>query len=244
MHYSYNSDFILENNTPFFESDFERSIKLIFCGPNPINEDEEDEVNYLDYNDKRYFKSNNGNNIIPNKDDNDKEYLYPKNPFYKSQKLIADIDIKEDKPKINLDEEKENDSYQNSLLSKESKVISNDQKETSKVTLTKSLSSTNDFQKITEKKKNLFELDNFKGYNLFHPGGKEPLYESLKNEIQDIEKIFPNNHSILCKFKVKKKNQQITRRKHHKSVKRKLKPDNIRKKNKISLFQINTLANK
>ena len=67
--------------------------------------------------------------------------------FYKSQKLI-DIDIKEDKPKINLDEEKENDSYQNSLLSKESKVISNDQKETSKVTLTKSLSSTNDFQKI------------------------------------------------------------------------------------------------
>ena len=181
MHYSYNSDFILENNTPFFESDFERSIKLIFCGPNPINEDEEDEVNYLNYNDKRYFKSNNVNNIIPNKDDNDKEYLYPKNPFYKSQKLIADIDIKEDKPKINLDEEKENDSYQNSLLSKESKVISNDQKETSKVTLTKSLSSTNDFQKITEKKKNLFELDNFKGYNLFQPGRKEPIYESLKN---------------------------------------------------------------
>ena len=237
MHYSYNSDFIYENNTPFFESDFERSIKLIFCGPNPINEDEEDEVNYLNYNDKRYFISNNGNNIIPNKDDNDKEYLYPKNPFYKSQKLIADIDIKEDKPKINLDEEKENDSYQNSLFSKESKVISNDQKETSKVTLTKSLSSTNDFQKITEKKKNLFELDNFKGYNLFHPGGKEPLYESLKNEIQDIEKIFPNNHSILCKFKVKKKNQQITRRKHHKSVKRKLKPDNIRKKIKSRFFK-------
>ena len=82
MYYSYNSDFIYENNTSFFESDFERSIKLIFCGPNPINEDEEDEVNYLNNNDKRYFKSNNGNNIIPNKDDNDKEYLYPKNPFF------------------------------------------------------------------------------------------------------------------------------------------------------------------
>ena len=124
-----------------------------------------------------------------------------------------------------------------SILPKESKSISNDIKENSKITITKSLSSTNDFQKITEKRKNLFELDNFKGYNLFHPGGKEPFYESLKNEIQDFEKMYTNNHSVLCKFKVKKKNQQITRRKRHKSVKRKLKPDNIRKKIKSRFFK-------
>ena len=237
MHYSYNSDFILENNTSFLESDFERSVKLIFCGSNPINEDEEDEVNYLDCYDKRYFITNIGNNFIPNKDDNDKEFLYPKNPFYKSQKLPANIEVKDEHPMINLDENKENDSHPKSIHSKESKIISNEQKETSKFTLTKSLSSTNDFQKITEKKKNLFELDNFKGYNLFHPGGKEPFYESLKNEIQDFEKIYPINHSMLCKFKVKKKNQQITRRKRHKSVKRKLKPDNIRKKIKSRFFK-------
>ena len=42
---------------------------------------------------------------------------------------------------------------------------------------------------------------------------------------------------MLCKFKVKKKNQQITRRKRHKSVKRKLKPDNIRKKIKSRFFK-------
>ena len=237
MHYSYNSDFILENNTTFSESDFERSVKLIFCGPNPINEDEEDEVNYLECYDKRYFISNNGNNFIPNKDDYDKEYLYPKNPFYKSQKLLANSEVREDHQKINLDEDKEKDCHPMSIHSKESKVVSNEQKETSKFTCTKSLSSTNDFQKMTEKKKNLFELDNFKGYNLFHPGGKEPFYEGLKNEIQDFEKICPTNHSVLCKFKVKKKNQQITRRKRHKSVKRKLKPDNIRKKIKSRFFK-------
>ena len=237
MHYSYNSDFILENNTTFSESDFERSVKLIFCGPNPINEDEEDEVNYLECYDKRYFISNNGNNFIPNKDDYDKEYLYPKNSFYKSQKLLANSGVREDHQKINLDEDKEKDCHPMSIHSKESKVVSNEQKETSKFTCTKSLSSTNDFQKMTEKKKNLFELDNFKGYNLFHPGGKEPFYEGLKNEIQDFEKICPTNHSVLCKFKVKKKNQQITRRKRHKSVKRKLKPDNIRKKIKSRFFK-------
>lgn len=237
MHYSYNSEFILENNTTFFESDFERSVKLIFCGPNPINEDEEDEANYLDCNDKRYFILNNGNNFISNKDDYDKEYLYPNSPFYKTQKSLTNIEFKENLQMINLNEDKEKDSHPISLLSKESKVISNEQKETSKFTLTKSLLSTNDFQKITEKKKNLFELDNFKGYNLFHPGGKEPFYESLKNEIQDFEKIYPNNHSVLCKFKVKKKNQQLTRRKRHKSVKRKLKPDNIRKKIKSRFFK-------
>ena len=237
MHYSYNPDFILENNTTFCESDFERSVKLIFCGPNPINEDEEGEVNYPECYDKRYFNSNNGNNFIPNKDDYDKEYLYPKNSFYKSQKLIANIGIREHQRMINLDENKEKDSHPMSILSKESKVISNEQKENSKFIFTKSLSSTNDFQKITEKKKNLFELDNFKGYNLFHPGGKEPFYESLKNEIQDFEKIYPINLSVPCKFKVKKKNQQMTRRKRHKSVKRKLKPDNIRKKIKSRFFK-------
>ena len=42
---------------------------------------------------------------------------------------------------------------------------------------------------------------------------------------------------MLCKFKVKKKNPQITKRKRHKSIKRKLKPDNIRKKIKSRFFK-------
>jgi len=234
MHYSYNSDFILEDNTTCINQDFGLSCKLIFGESSLINEDDEEEINYDIGLDKRYFILNNGNNIIP-KNDDAQEYKYYMEPTFKSKKFLDNFDDKEDLPMISLDECKENESHPMSLCSKESRVITNDIKESSKIT--KSLSSTNENSKITEKKKNLFELYNFKGFNLFHPGGKEPLYETLKNEIQDFEKIYGNNHSVLCKFKVKKKNQQITRRKRHKSVKRKLKPDNIRKKIKSRFFK-------
>ena len=234
MHYSYNSDFILEDNTTCVNQDFGLSCKLIFGEPSLINEDDEEEINYDIGLDKRYFILNNGNNIIP-KNDDAQEYKYYMEPTFKSKKFLDNFDDKEDLPMISLDECKENESHPMSLCSKESRVITNDIKESSKIT--KSLSSTNENSKITEKKKNLFELYNFKGFNLFHPGGKEPLYETLKNEIQDFEKIYGNNHAVLCKFKVKKKNQQITRRKRHKSVKRKLKPDNIRKKIKSRFFK-------
>ena len=234
MHYSYNSDFILEDNTTCINQDFGLSCKLIFGESSLINEDDEEEINYDIGLDKRYFILNNGNNIIP-KNDDAQEYKYYMEPTFKSKKFLDNFDDKEDLPMISLDECKENESHPMSLCSKESRVITNDIKESSKIT--KSLSSTNENSKITEKKKNLFELYNFKGFNLFHPGGKEPLYETLKNEIQDFEKIYGNNHAVLCKFKVKKKNQQITRRKRHKSVKRKLKPDNIRKKIKSRFFK-------
>ena len=235
MHHSYNSDFILEDNTICTNQDFGLSCKLIFGEPSLINEDDEEEINYDIGLDKRYFILNNGNNIIPKNDDYAHEYKYYMEPTFKSKKFFDDLDDKEEHPMINLDEGKENESLPMSLCSKESRVITKDIRESSKIT--KSLSSTNEHSKITEKKKNLFELYNFNGFNLFHPGGKEPLYETLKNEIQDFEKIYGNNHSVLCKFKVKKKNQQITRRKRHKSVKRKLKPDNIRKKIKSRFFK-------
>jgi hypothetical protein len=122
------------------------------------------------------------------------------------------------------------------LFTNKSQDLTNDKNDFS-CKITKSLSSTSETPKISGKKKNLFELDNFNGFNLFNPGRKEKLYEKLKNEIQDLEKIYGPNNQMLCKFKVKKKNPQITKRKRHKSIKRKLKPDNIRKKIKSRFFK-------
>jgi hypothetical protein len=235
MYNSYNSGFILEDNIFLLGSDFEISYKLIFGGPNLINEEDEEDATDNNGLDKRYFNSNNGN-FVPKNDDNDKEIKCQINQNLNSKKWIEDIHIEDEHPSISLDEDKESELVPISLYSNKNQSLTSDKKDSSSK-ITKSLSSTAENPKISEKKKNLFELDNFKGFNLFHPGGKEKLFEKLKNEIQDLEKIYGPNNPILCKFKVKKKNPQINKRKRHKSIKRKFKPDNIRKKIKSRFFK-------
>lgn len=235
MYNSSNTGFLLDDNVYFLNSDFEFSFKLIFDSSSLIKEEDEEEANNNSL-DSRYFNLNKGNNFVPKNDDNDKEIKSGINQTLKSKKSIDYFSNEEEHPSISLDEEKESESTPISLFTNKSQDLTNDKNDFS-CKITKSLSSTSETPKISGKKKNLFELDNFNGFNLFNPGRKEKLYEKLKNEIQDLEKIYGPNNQMLCKFKVKKKNPQITKRKRHKSIKRKLKPDNIRKKIKSRFFK-------
>lgn len=235
MYNSSNTGFLLDDNVYFLNSDFEFSFKLIFDSSSLIKEEDEEEANNNSL-DSRYFNLNKGNNFVPKNDDNDKEIKSGINQTLKSKKSIDYFSNEEEHPSISLDEEKERESTPISLFTNKSQDLTNDKNDFS-CKITKSLPSTSETPKISGKKKNLFELDNFNGFNLFNPGRKEKLYEKLKNEIQDLEKIYGPNNQMLCKFKVKKKNPQITKRKRHKSIKRKLKPDNIRKKIKSRFFK-------
>ena len=88
-----------------------------------------------------------------------------------------------------------------------------------------------------EKKPNPFQVYNSREFNIFHPGGKVPLYRKIKEEIQDIEKLSQPKPNIVCKFKIKKKNKNLRKKRKREKVLRKCKPDNIRKKIKSRFFK-------
>ena len=237
---SFNSYYTPEKPT-MVDPNFEFHFNFVFLKTDLVNKDDDDELLNDSYLDKRYFNSNNSNDKDNIKDNsaqkNDKIYQIPGVEHVKDKFTLKQNEIEEFKPSISLDEDSEehqtfqfnskksdnNTSYNNEIISGETKSFKPP--------------STSDNSHISEKKKNIFELDNFKGFNIFHPGGKEKFYERIKNEIKDLDKIHNIKPPLMCKFKVKTKTKKPNKRKRKERINRKYKPDNIRKKIKSRFFK-------
>ena len=235
----FNSLSAYEKST-MLDPNFEFNFNIVFKKSNLVNKDDEDELVSNSYWDQVYFNSHDKDNIKDNLNiKNDKIYQIPGVEHFKEKFLLKENDIEDFKPSISLDEDSEDYKiFQFNSKKNDSNSSYSNEINTGEIKSLKSPStSSNSHSPVSEKKKNLFELDNFKGFNIFHPGGKEYFYERIKNEIKDLDKIHNIKPPSMCKFKVKTKTKKSNKKKHKEGIHRKYKPDNIRKKIKSRFFE-------
>ena len=234
------SDYNSKDKCEMIESDqqnFETEIYLVFQKPNLIKDD--DEVEEKEMIEKLYFIQNNKSNFIPSieKDVNikdvskniKKEIFDPIQQEKKTSTISLDEDAEEEK-------EKESISYPTDTIKTNNIWSDNSLLQSGETNLQKSSTTENNIR-TNIKKPNPFQVYKSTEINIFHPGGKVELFKKIKNEIQDIDKMYETKPSLICKFKVKKKSKKINRRKRKEKILRKCKPDNIRKKIKSRFFK-------
>lgn len=234
------SDYNSKDKCEMIESDqqnFETEIYLVFQKPNLIKDDDEAEEKELL--EKLYFIQNNKSNFIPSieKDVNikdvskniKKEIFEPILQEKKTSTISLDEDAEEEK-------EKESISYPTDTIKTNNIWSDNSLLQSGETNLQKSSTTENNIR-TNIKKPNPFQVYKSTEFNIFHPGGKVELFKKIKNEIQDIDKMYETKPSLICKFKVKTKSKKINRRKRKEKILRKCKPDNIRKKIKSRFFK-------
>ena len=235
------SDYNSKDKCEMIESDqqnFETEIYLVFQKPNLIKDDDEAEEKELL--EKLYFIQNNKSNFIPSieKDVNikdvskniKKEIFEPIQQEKKTSTISFDEDAEEE------EKEKESISYPTDTIKTNNIWSDNSLLQSGETNLQKSSTTENNIR-TNIKKPNPFQVYKSTEFNIFHPGGKVELFKKIKNEIQDIDKMYETKPSLICKFKVKTKSKKINRRKRKEKILRKCKPDNIRKKIKSRFFK-------
>ena len=216
---------------------FETVFKDVFKKFNPVNEEDEIE-DIIVLENIYYIKNNRISNFLSTRDKS-KDVKIQSICYNTKKEFFEPLQMDVKSQTISLDEEEEEESqspsYQldtiqtNSLLSNKPSSHTND----TKTEKSSSSSSTRTF----EKKPNPFQVYNSREFNIFHPGGKVELYQKIKEEIQDIDKLSQPKPNIVCKFKIKKKNKNLHKKRKREKVLRKCKPDNIRKKIKSRFFK-------
>ena len=190
---------ILESDSQPFETIF----KDVFLKYNSLNEDEE--VENINTYENMYYIKNEVDNFLSAKDKEDVKInanpLSPKKIGFENEKndfINSSISLKEE------EEEEEEDSHSNplntvktnSIVSKKSTIMDQGLQKTP---------STTDISRTIFTKASPFQVYKSTEFNIFHPGGKVPLFQKLKNEIKEIDDIKQPKQNIICKFKVKKK---------------------------------------
>ena len=229
---------ILESDSQPFETIF----KDVFLKYNSLNEDEE--VENINTYENMYYIKNEVENFLSAKDKEDVKInanpLSHKKIGFENEKndfINSSISLKEEE-----EEEEEEDSHSNPLSTiKTNSIVSK------KSTITdqglQKTPSTTDISRTIFTKASPFQVYKSTEFNIFHPGGKVPLFQKLKNEIKEIDDIKQPKQNIICKFKVKKKckksskNSGFKRKRKRELARRKCKPDNIRKKIKSRFFK-------
>ena len=227
--YSKISEFDFESKHEMIENEqpqnFESIFKSVFGGNELVNDENNDEIKDQNLNALLYYNNKNKTIFIPKVDNTVKIPCFTnfrkKDLFDNDTPLInKTISLDEDDEQEEEEDEKEQNSFTGNNID-----------------FQKSSSTSINSSQITEKKQP-FQVYNSKDFNIFHPGGRVDLYKKIKNEIKDIDKLYNPKTSLLCnKFKVKKRNKKIPRRKKKEKIIRKFKPDNIRKKIKSRFFK-------
>ena len=224
---------ILESDSQPFETIF----KDVFLKNNSLNEEEE--VENINTYENMYYIKNEVENFLSAKDKEDVKInanpLSPKKIGFENEKndfINSSISLKEE------EDEEEEDSHSNplstlktnSIVSKKSTIMDQGLQKTP---------STTDISRTIFTKASPFQVYKSTEFNIFHPGGKVPLFQKLKNEIKDIEELKKPKQDIICKFKIKKKGKKLCgkRKRKRELARRKCKPDNIRKKIKSRFFK-------
>ena len=236
--FDYHSNYKYEFNETDPQA-FENVFKdvFIFKESIPVNEDDEiEDISGID--NIHYIKNNSICNFLSTRDKSKEVRI--QSISYNTKKDFFEqlpMDIKDQT--ISLDEEEEEESqskshsYQLDTIQTNSLWSNKPDSQIGDLKSEKSSSST----RTIEKKPNPFQVYNSREFNIFHPGGKVPLYRKIKEEIQDIEKLSQPKPNIVCKFKIKKKNKNLRKKRKREKVLRKCKPDNIRKKIKSRFFK-------
>jgi len=216
---------------------FENVFKDVFKVSIPVNEDDEiEDISGID--NIHFIKNNSICNFLSTRDKSKEVRI--QSISYNTKKDFFEqlpMDIKDQT--ISLDEEEEEESQSKSHSYQLDTIQTNSlwsNKPDSQIGDSKSEKSSSSTRTI-EKKPNPFQVYNSREFNIFHPGGKVPLYRKIKEEIQDIDKLSQPKPNIVCKFKIKKKNKNLRKKRKREKVLRKCKPDNIRKKIKSRFFK-------
>ena len=227
---------ILESDSQPFETIF----KDVFLKNNYLNEEEE--VENINTYENMYYIKNEVDNFLSAKDKEDVKInanpLSPKKIGFENEKndfINSSISLKEE-------EDEEEDSHSNPLSTIKTNTIVSKKSTIMDPGLQKTPSTT-DISRTIFTKASPFQVYKSTEFNIFHPGGKVPLFQKLKNEIKEIDDIKQPKQNIICKFKVKKKckksskNSGFKRKRKRELARRKCKPDNIRKKIKSRFFK-------
>lgn len=235
------------------QQNFETEFNIVFPKANPIKE--EDEVEEINYYEKLYFRKNNITNFFSTFDKSVKvqgvpqvikKEIFDPIPQEKKNSIISleeeENEVEEDAQAEDSEESEEDeevdDSHSFPIDTLKSNNILGDNKELpNNEQMIEKSSSTDDNTRTTAKKTNPFQVYKSTEFNIFHPGGKVELYKTIKNEIQEFDKISQSKPPLVCKFKIKKRKKKVTRKKKKEKVLRKFKPDNIRKKIKSRFFK-------
>ena len=236
--FDYHSNYKYEFNETDPQA-FENVFKDVFIFKESIPVNEDDEIEDISLIDNIHFIKNNSIcNFLSTRDKSKEVRIH--SISYNTKKDFFEqlpMDIKDQT--ISLDEEEEEESQSKSHSYQLDTIQTNSlwsHKPDSQIGDSKSEKSSSSTRTI-EKKPNPFQVYNSREFNIFHPGGKVPLYRKIKEEIQDIEKLSQPKPNIVCKFKIKKKNKNLRKKRKREKVLRKCKPDNIRKKIKSRFFK-------
>ena len=234
--FDYHSNYKYEFNETDPQA-FENVFKDVFKVSIPVNEDDEiEDISAIE--NIHFIKNNSICNFLSTRDKSKEVRI--QSISYNTKKDFFEplpMDIKDQT--ISLDEEEEEESQSKSHSYQLDTIQTNSlwsYKPDSQIGDSKSEKSSSSTRTI-EKKPNPFQVYNSREFNIFHPGGKVPLYRKIKEEIQDIDKLSQPKPNIVCKFKIKKKNKNLRKKRKREKVLRKCKPDNIRKKIKSRFFK-------
>ena len=236
--FDYHSNYKYEFNETDPQA-FENVFKDVFIFKESIPVNEDDEIEDISAIDNIHFIKNNSICNFLSTRDKSKEVRIQSISYNTKKDFFEQLPMDIKDQTISLDEEKEEESqskshsYQLDTIQTNSLWSNKPDSQIGDLKSEKSSSST----RTIEKKPNPFQVYNSREFNIFHPGGKVPLYRKIKEEIQDIEKLSQPKPNIVCKFKIKKKNKNLRKKRKREKVLRKCKPDNIRKKIKSRFFK-------
>lgn len=235
------------------QQNFETEFNIVFPKANPIKE--EDEVEEINYYEKLYFRKNNITNFFSTFDKSVKvqgvpqvikKEIFDPIPQEKKNSIISleeeENEVEEDAQAEDSEESEEDEEVDDSHsfpidTLKSNNILSDNKELQNNEQMIEKSSSTDDNTRTTSKKPNPFQVYKSTEFNIFHPGGKVELYKTIKNEIQEFDKISQSKPPLVCKFKIKKRKKKVSRKKKKEKVLRKFKPDNIRKKIKSRFFK-------
>ena len=236
--FDYHSNYKYEFNETDPQA-FENVFKDVFIFKESIPVNEDDEIEDISAIDNIHFIKNNSICNFLSTRDKSKEVRIQSISYNTKKDFFEQLPMDIKDQTISLDEEEEEESQSKSHSYQLDTIQTNSlwsNKPDSQIGDSKSEKSSSSTRTI-EKKPNPFQVYNSREFNIFHPGGKVPLYRKIKEEIQDIEKLSQPKPNIVCKFKIKKKNKNLRKKRKREKVLRKCKPDNIRKKIKSRFFK-------
>ena len=236
--FDYHSNYKYEFNETDPQA-FENVFKDVFIFKESIPVNEDDEIEDISLIDNIHFIKNNSICNFLSTRDKSKEVRIQSISYNTKKDFFEQLPMDIKDQTISLDEEEEEESQSKSHSYQLDTIQTNSlwsNKPDSQIGDSKSEKSSSSTRTI-EKKPNPFQVYNSREFNIFHPGGKVPLYRKIKEEIQDIEKLSQPKPNIVCKFKIKKKNKNLRKKRKREKVLRKCKPDNIRKKIKSRFFK-------
>ena len=236
--FDYHSNYKYEFNETDPQA-FENVFKDVFIFKESIPVNEDDEIEDISALDNIHFIKNNSICNFLSTRDKSKEVRIQSISYNTKKDFFEQLPMDIKDQTISLDEEEEEESQSKSHSYQLDTIQTNSlwsKKPDSQIGDSKSEKSSSSTRTI-EKKPNPFQVYNSREFNIFHPGGKVPLYRKIKEEIQDIEKLSQPKPNIVCKFKIKKKNKNLRKKRKREKVLRKCKPDNIRKKIKSRFFK-------